>query len=94
MSTKEKILTREQIQQMHSDALAAVDHARAVLDRAREVREKLGETPESVQMVFDALPASNRAWINSVVNSGLAQVTAHRTKAQGSGKARKMRRHV
>ena len=75
MSNSPKILSRQEIERINTEALAAVERGRKALAAARAVREKIGLTDEKLQRAFAALPPDSRAWVSTAVNAGLAALT-------------------
>jgi hypothetical protein len=87
--TTSKMLTQEQIDAALRETRAAVERGRKTLERSREIRAKAGVRPEKIERYFDRMSPRARTWINSMVGSGLAEVTAR--KPAGSKAPRKHR---
>ena len=75
MSKSPIILSKEQIERINAEALAAVSRGREALGNARAARQRIGLTDEKLQKLFDALPPADRAWVNTAARAGLAALT-------------------
>ena len=88
MSKSPTLLSREQIEKINAEALAAVKRGREALASAREARERIGLTEKKLQQLFEALPPGSRAWVNSAAKAGITALTGP---AAGAAKARPRR---
>lgn len=85
--SRSKMLTQQEIDAGLTEAKAAVERGRKALEEQRAKRAALGVSPEQLQQYIDSLTPRDRAWINSLVSSNLADVR----KSSAVAKPRKQR---
>jgi hypothetical protein len=84
------MLSQEGIDAGLAEAKAAVERGRKALEEQRIRRGGLGVTPEQLQQYIDKLTPRDRAWINSLVSSNLADVQKNPVATKGVRKQRTM----
>ncbi len=92
MTPSRKILSAAEMKVINDQALAAVRRGEQVLAHSSELREKAGITPEQIQKVYHALTPQDRAFIDTAVKLGVAEINA--PVKSGSSRARKPRQMV
>jgi len=85
MSKSPTLLSKEQIEKINAEALAAVKRGREALAKAGEARKRIGLTDEKLQQLYHTLSPGGRAWVKTAVGAGLAALTGA---APGAAKAR------
>ncbi len=73
--TASRMLTQEQIDAGQHETRAAVERGRKALGRLRDTRTRAGIKPEKIQNYFSRMSPRARAWINSMVSRGFAEIT-------------------
>jgi hypothetical protein len=75
MSNALTLLSREQIDKINTDAVAAVARGHDALAKAREARARIGLTDEKIQQMLDTLPPDSRAWVSTATRAGLTALS-------------------
>jgi hypothetical protein len=82
MSNPSTLLSRDQIDRINADAVAAVARGHEALAKSREARTRIGLTDEKLQQMFDALPPDSRAWVSTATRAGLTALAGRPETAQ------------
>lgn len=85
MSNPSNLLSRDQIDKINTDAVAAVARGHEALAKARDARARIGLTDEKLEQLLETLPQGDRAWVSTATRAGLAALSnsgAHAAKVR------------